>query len=90
MDILGRHRISFNNIGFQLFAELEKDLSRVLNERKHWYLPLPRHWSADVRFKSVDLEAKVELERLVEQQKELLGERQALVSICLRISRAPF
>ncbi|CAZ80216.1 unnamed protein product [Tuber melanosporum] len=32
MDILGRHRIAFNNLGVQLFADLERDLAPVLTK----------------------------------------------------------
>ncbi|PWW76759.1 hypothetical protein C7212DRAFT_357733 [Tuber magnatum] len=32
MDILGRHRIAFNNLGVQLFADLERDLAVALTK----------------------------------------------------------
>ncbi|KAG0134923.1 hypothetical protein HOY82DRAFT_577103 [Tuber indicum] len=32
MDILGKHRIWFNNLGVQLFADLERDLSLALTK----------------------------------------------------------
>jgi len=31
-DILGKHRIGFNNLGVQLFADLERDLSLALTK----------------------------------------------------------
>ncbi|RPB02609.1 hypothetical protein L873DRAFT_1732916 [Choiromyces venosus 120613-1] len=32
MDILGKHRIAFNNLGVQLFADIERDLAPVLTK----------------------------------------------------------
>jgi len=32
MDVLGKHRIGFNNLGVQLFADLERDLSLALTK----------------------------------------------------------
>ncbi|KAG0126307.1 hypothetical protein HOY82DRAFT_120013 [Tuber indicum] len=58
MDILGKHRIGFNNLGVQLFADLERDLSLALTKGSS---------------------EKVDLERVIVEQKELLQERQALI-----------
>ncbi|PUU78934.1 hypothetical protein B9Z19DRAFT_1082882 [Tuber borchii] len=32
MNILGKHRVRFNNLGVQLFADLERDLSLALKK----------------------------------------------------------
>ncbi|PUU73915.1 hypothetical protein B9Z19DRAFT_1134183 [Tuber borchii] len=58
MDILGKHRVGFNNLGVQLFADLERDRSMALKKGSS---------------------EKVDLERAIAEQKELVQERQALI-----------
>ncbi|PUU72184.1 hypothetical protein B9Z19DRAFT_1012292 [Tuber borchii] len=58
MEILGKHHVGFNNLGVQLFADLERDLSLGLKKGSS---------------------EKVDLERAIAEQKELLQERQTLV-----------
>lgn len=79
MDILGKHRIGFNNLGVQLFADLERDLSLALTKGESQPLLIIEAKSINYLSFNIGSSEKADLERAIAEQKELLQERQALV-----------
>jgi len=75
MDILGNHRSGFNNLKFQLFADLERDLSLALTKGESLLLLIIEAKSANYLSFTIGWSAKADVERAIAVQKELLQER---------------